>query len=465
MVGAPRQSEYHEWFEMKAPGPDALSAESLSAKPTWVESLPVWLAGAAAICPLVSVAASEILMGASIVALILTRRRWLIPPIALPFAIFIAWTLLSLFANGHAREGLPQIRKLYVYTMLFLVASAIQTVRQIRWIALGWTAAAALSSAWALNQFYNKVEDARDAHQDFYRSYVADRITGFMDHWLTFSNQMMMVLLIAAAILFFSADRRWTAWRGGPRLDIWIIAAGALISIAIILNETRSVWLATAVAGAYLIWFWKRWVLLAIPVLVAIAMLANPFELRERILSPLRPHGDVDSTAHRALLRSIGWRMIAAHPWIGVGPEEVSRQASRYMPPGELPSTTEYFGHLENDYIQYAAERGLPAMLALMWMIARAFYDFARGLIALRGRTSRSITPQPVTSRPSGSQLMNDSDGAGDAAWVLHGAIASILAMLIAGWFSWNLNTSTVLALFMAILGCGYATLQQLRSN
>ena len=40
-------------------------------------------------------------------------------------------------------------------------------------------------------------------------AYVADRITGFMDHWMTFSKQMMMALLMVGAMVFFSTDRRW----------------------------------------------------------------------------------------------------------------------------------------------------------------------------------------------------------------------------------------------------------------
>jgi len=50
--------------------------------------------------------------------------------------------------------------------------------------------------------------------------------------------------------------------------------------------------------------------------------------------------------------------MIKAHPWLGLGPEQVSRQIPNYLPagmPGLRPG--EYYGHLENDYVQYAAER------------------------------------------------------------------------------------------------------------
>ena len=169
----------------------------------------MYLAGAAAVCCVVSIAAFEILMGVTVIALIVARRSWRVPPFWLPLALFFGLTIVSLAACGQWRAGFPQVKKFYVYLMPFLILSAFRTARQLRWVALGWALAASLSSAWALNQFYNKWEDAQDAHVDFYKAYVGDRITGFMSHWMTFSGGMMMALLVIAALIFFSTDRRW----------------------------------------------------------------------------------------------------------------------------------------------------------------------------------------------------------------------------------------------------------------
>ena len=38
----------------------------------------------------------------------------------------------------------------------------------------------------------------------------------------------------------------------------------------------------------------------------------------------------------------------------------------------------------------------------------------------------------------------------------LHAATAVTIAMLASGFYSWNLNGSTVLAMFLTVLGCGY---------
>jgi putative inorganic carbon (HCO3(-)) transporter len=391
---------------------------------TWGVAL--YLAGAAAVTTLVSIRAFEILMAAALIALIVTRSKWRVPPIWLPLSLFLIGTLVSLLASGHFRDGLPQIRKFYVYLMLFLIASAVRTIQQVRWIALGWMLAAVLSSAWALEQFYGKYRAAESAHQNFYTSYVDARVTGFMGHWMTLSGELMMTLLIIGALAFFGRDRSFTPW---------LVLACIPIAAALALTWTRSMWLGTLFGGLYLIWFWKKWALAAVPVLIAALLIANPFDLRERAVSALAPHeGRTDSNAHRAELRRIGWEMIKAHPWLGVGPEQVWRQYQNYIQPDMLrPEASQYYGHLENDYLQYAAERGLPTALALFWMIAWAVFDFAR--------TLRRLPPDA------------------EERWMLHAAIAVIIGILVSGWFSWNLNNSEVLAMLLAVIGCGYVAL------
>src|ERR1051326_8282653 len=161
----------------------------------------VILAGGAAAATVVSIAAFEILMAATLLLLIILRRPLRLPPVWLPLALFLLGTVLSLALSGHAREGLPQIKKFYLYLMLLLVTTAFQRVSQLRGVALAWAAGASMSSLWAIRQFATKYRAAVQAHQDFYPSYVGQRITGFMDHWMTLSGQLMIVVLVIGALL------------------------------------------------------------------------------------------------------------------------------------------------------------------------------------------------------------------------------------------------------------------------
>ncbi len=385
----------------------------------------VFFAGAAAVSAVLSIVASEIFLGLALLALIFAGNWSKLPAtLVWPIAFWMFWTVVSLAVSGHFREGLPQIKKFIWFAMLAVVYYGLRQLRDIRWTVLAWTAAALASSLWGFVQFAHKYRAARAAHRDFYTAYVADRITGFMGHWMTFSGQMMMALMLAGALLLFSRERKW---------KIPVAAAAVPIAAGLFLAETRSMW-GGAVAGAvYLIWFsGRRWMILAIPVIAALLYLTNPFGVRERIISIEHPHGDLDSNEHRAVLRVIGAEMIRAHPLFGVGAEQVGKQYQRYIPssvPRPLP--TGYYGHLHNIYFHYAAERGLPALAALLWFLIGSLLEFARAL--------------------------HRAPAAADSRWVLHGAIAVIIAVMVGGYFEVNLGDSEVLAMFLAAVACGYS--------
>ncbi len=400
------------------------------------EQIPMWLAAAAAAATVISIAGFEILLGAALVAALLdkaVRKDWRWPPVLLPLSIWFALTLVSAAASGDARAAFPQFKKFYVYLMLFLVYSLLRTIAQVSGLVLAWIAGAALSSLWAFVQLAHKVRAARAAHQNFYYAYIDSRITGFMGHWMTFSGQMMIALMLAGALYFFSPRPRGSGWMQ------WLPAAGIVIAAALIAAFTRSMWLGTVAGGAYVLWMWRRAMVLSIPVLIGVVLLINPFAVRERAVSVFAPHGDTDSNEHRVVTRKIGWEMIKAHPWLGVGPEEVFKQYKNYIPasvPRPLP--TGYYGHLHNIYIHYAAERGVPAMLALMWMLGQALFDFARGLRGLAG----------------------GGRGRSEKGWVLQGAIGALIAVLVSGWYELNLGDSEVLGMVLAVIACGYVALK-----
>src|SRR5690349_15279804 len=327
----------------------------------------LYLAGAAAATTEISIAASQILLGLAILSLLLARAQWRWPAIGWPVVAWMGWTLVSLAASGHSRDGLPQVKKFYVWLMLFVVYSAVRTLPQIRVVTLAWAAGATLSALWGFGQF---VQMYRNTPQFFYFVYTnGNRITGFVDHWMTFSALLMMALLMSGAMLLFGKERHAR----------WLVPALAIIGAGILLSFTRSMWLGSVAGALWLLWWRKKWLVLAVPVLIGIVLLVNPMNVRERTLSAIRTQqGVLDSRAHRAALRRAGWEMIRAHPIVGVGPEQVGPQFMDYLP-ADLPHpfpTEWYKEHLHNIYVHYAAERGLPALAILLWLLGRALFDF-----------------------------------------------------------------------------------------
>ena len=372
---------------------------------------------------LFSIAVSQICLALAFAALLLSSENLRLPPIKLPLALFMAGTVISLLVSGHIRDGTPQIRKFFVLLVLLLVYSTFKKISEIRAVVLLWTLVATLSAVRSLFQFWEKYQQAAAQHSNFYDFYVGSRITGFMSHWMTFGGEEMIVLLMLASFLFFSRAPRWK--NAG-----WLCSL--ILVVSMVLGYTRSIFLLGFPIGLlYLLWFWHKWLVAAAPVAALLVFLVAPASLKERVISAFQPHGETDSNLHRAITRETGFAMIRAHPWWGLGPEQVGRQFEQWVPSDVArPLPEGWYGHLHNIYLEYAAERGIPTALILFWMIGKMLWDFAR---ALRGKLAAT-----------------------EARFVLHGAIAVILAILAEGFLEYNLGDSEVLTLFLAVAGFGY---------
>jgi O-antigen ligase len=385
-----------------------------------------YLTCGSAVSILFSIAVSQTLMALAFAAFLFSGLPFKLPPIKLPLALFMIGTVISLLASVDPRSGTPQIRKFFVFLILLLISSTFRRTAEVRGVVLAWSFVASLSALRSLFQFGQKYRESVEAHQNFYQYYVGERITGFMSHWMTFGGEEMVVLLMLAAFLFFSVTTKW-------KTAGWI--CGAILLLSLVLGMTRSIFLLGMPLGMlYLLWFWHRWLVVAVPV-AAVAVLLSVTPLRERAASILQPHGETDSNMHRTITRRTGLEMIKAHPLLGLGPEQVKAQFDRWVPadiPRPLPDG--WYGHLHNIYLQYAAERGIPTMLCMMWLIGKLLFDFIQ-------RLRRGVR--------------------GDERFILHGAIAVILAILAEGLLEYNLGDSEVLTMFLCVAAFGYVAIEE----
>jgi putative inorganic carbon (hco3(-)) transporter len=382
-----------------------------------------WLTFGSAVSILFSIAVSQSLLALALAALLLSGEKLRLPPIRVLLGLFILGTVLALAFSAHPKEGVPQIRKLYILLELVVVSSCLRDTRRLRWVFLTWAGFASITGIRGFVQFAQKLQQARELHQNDYSFYVGERITGFMSHWNTFSAQEMFALTMLVAFLFFSPAARKRMW-------VWIVCA-ALMAGAVLLAETRAVWIGTAIAILYLTWFWKRWMIAAAPVVMILAFFVAPPVIKDRFTSLLHPKG-VDSNTFRLVTWRTGLEMIKAHPFFGLGPEGPKYHFDEWVPadiPRPLP--VGWYGHLHNIYLQYAAERGIPTMLVLVTLLFKMLYDFWRAL--------RELPP-----------------GRSDERFLLHGAIAVILATLAEGFFEYNLGDSEVLTMFLVVVACAY---------
>ena len=392
---------------------------------TFQQRAPFWLTVAAITAALVSTAACSILIACALASLLFSNTELRLPPVKLPLAIFMAGTLVSLMLSDDRWGGRPAIRKFYLFLVLLLVTSTFKKLAEVRILVLWLTTAMTASALYGFVQFYTKYEEAQALHRVFYDYYTGSRITGFMSHWMTLGGEEMMVILMASAFIFFLPHER---------TRLLLVAAVGIVIASLLVGFTRSIWLGTAIGGVFLIWTWKRWWILALPLPILLLLFANPVGIGDRMQSIFRPHGDTDSNDFRVVCRRTGWEMIKAHPFFGLGPEQVKAQFDKYVPADiRRPLPTGWYGHLHNIYYHYAAERGIPTMLALMWLLGKMLYDFSTGLRKKHSALARTI---------------------------LLGCVAVTLSMLAEGYYENNIGDGEPLTLFLGIASCGYLALR-----
>lgn len=383
-----------------------------------------YLACSSAVAALLSIAVCQTLLALSLAALLLSGEKLRMPPIKLPLGLFLLGTVAAVALSQDPAAGRPQIRKFFVFLAIPVMCSLLRRTEDATRLVMVWTGVGMVSAVKSLAQFYQKMEQSRIMGFHFYQHYIADRTTGFMSHWMTFGGQMMILLAMLLAFLFFSPMRKRALW-------FWPLCA-AVIGVALVLNFTRGIWLAAAAVVLYLLWFWRKPFVLIVPAALALTVWLGPSSIRERFDSFIHPRGQLDSNLHRVITWRTGVRMIQAHPWFGLGPEVVNARFKDYLPPdAPNPLPSGWYGHLHNIYLQYAAERGIPTLLVLLWLLGKILWDFL-------------------------SVLRRLPAGLDNRRFLLHGAIATTLGILVTGFFEYNLGDSEILLMFLVVVSLGY---------
>jgi O-antigen ligase len=384
---------------------------------------------------LISLAATQAFLALSVFCYVVhlfrkkagTGRKILFPPVKLPIAIFCLWTLVSMFFAEDPATGGFVIRKLVLFVILLVALNVVQSLRHLEYLFLGLFIEAGLAGLLSVAQFVREYLHVRALYpQRIYAHMMLTRITGFMGHWMNFSGQQMLVFISLAALLLV-ADARRKDSNSAPiskmkRTPGWILLAA--IGLSIFLSFTRGVWLGCFVGVVYLVarrfprWLW------VLPVLVVVGYFVSPRMIRERVNQALHPSSD-RSVSIRFEMWHAGWEMIKRHPWVGVGPNNVPEVYPLYLPPGKTPEIG-YHDHLHDNFIQLAAERGLPCLAAWLWLMG------ALGWHTLRIRRKLRAVSQGI--------------------WIADAAFAGWLAFLTEGFFEFNFGTSPVLMVFLFLV-------------
>jgi putative inorganic carbon (hco3(-)) transporter len=306
------------------------------------------------------------------------------------------------------------VRKFVLFTMGLLAANLVSTPWRARMSVRVLLSIAAATSVYGLVQFivaYFRFRSTQDLADD---PTVLARITGFMGHWMTFSSEQLLVWCAAVPAMLILGRR-------------WMIPLG-IVGASLVLTFTRSVWLG-ALAGFLAVAFLlprKLVIGVALPVALVAAGASGlifhrlAFSFQQQQFAP-----DSD----RIKLFFGGVSMIKDHPLFGVGPERIHSEFPHYYRGTNLPN---YYGHLENNIVQLAAERGLLCLGTFLWFV----FELYASLI----------------------QMLKVSES--DTRWVVLSALSALTGFLISGFFSYNFGDSEVLLLLLFIVSLPYGVIR-----
>jgi O-antigen ligase len=249
--------------------------------------------------------------------------------------------------------------------------------------------------------------------------------------YMTYSGQLMLVACTAAGrILFRNSDRTWAA----------LVMPALVAALAVTLS--RNAWVGAA-AGIGLLLLIRDFRLIALlPVAAVVFIAVAPAPLADRVYSSFRlnafrhdsatTEASLESNRDRLAMIRSGLRIIKDDPLTGVGPDMVIQVYPQYRDPHAVKQSNP---HLHNVPVQIAAERGLPALALWLWFVYTLIADFVR-----RRKT---------TTVPS----------------ITMAALASVVAMVMAGMFEYNFGDSEFLMLFLLLVVLPYAVDREASSD
>src|ERR1700684_619218 len=112
-----------------------------------------WLAFASSVAIVIGIAPSQILLGMSFAALLLSGEKLRLPPIKLPLGLFLLGTLIAVALSGNALAGFPQVKKIYVFSQPLVAYTLLRGTKIANWLVLTWAGSGAASALLGVYKF------------------------------------------------------------------------------------------------------------------------------------------------------------------------------------------------------------------------------------------------------------------------------------------------------------------------
>ncbi len=420
----------------------------------------VALLATAAACATVSVFAAQVgLALVGLVHLIRTIRRetrGFALPIDAAVGAFAIWTFMSAAFAPSPIGAHESAKKLVLFLLLYFAAEALRS-EECRELLLDAMLIGGLALATlAVLQYAFLGYDTMDT-----------RPRSFLGHYMTASGVITILLIVAAeriltmprplevsrrslglcaavmavaglvmfaylagvvpteverlailAVALIAGRRGWQgrAWPDPSLSNALALMIAPIGGLALILSRTRSAWIGVVTGLAVLAWMKKPRLLLFLPGVLGLALLLSPRTIIDRLTVT-----DA-SSRDRYYMWQAGLDMIMDKPIFGQGTGMILEVYPKFRWQGAPNPNAP---HLHNNFIQIAAERGLPCLVFLGWIL------FLLGREAWRVRGSSRTGPL---------------------------VLAALSATLASGMFEYTLGDSEVLMLILLLSALPFST-------
>ncbi|HKP37777.1 MAG TPA: O-antigen ligase family protein [Pyrinomonadaceae bacterium] len=251
------------------------------------------------------------------------------------------------------------------------------------------------------------------------------RATGFFGQWTTYGEALQLLGSLVFGLLVALPQKR-SKW--GALLLLALAAVGG----ALILTVMRASWLAFMFSVIVIAIAGLRWrSLLVIGACALPLVLVGLFVLQQKRNVGFFDAKD-DSILWRQAVQREGFQLLVSSPrhlLVGIGMDSLK---SHWRAWGMFDQGRRPWGHMHSDYLQIALERGVPALIA--WLVLMALYG--RTLWRLRKRI------------PAENWIEKG---------IVLGALGGLVGFLISGIVHYNWGDSEVVMIFYLIMGLSLA--------
>jgi O-antigen ligase len=193
------------------------------------------------------------------------------------------------------------------------------------------------------------------------------RAQGFFYSYIPFSEVLMLMAVLAFGLCVSFAKAR-KATSGLLWAAIFLILFATLVS-----TETRAAVAAVLLLGAAMVWLVAAWRVRVASVVILILLFAAGSAWFRSERAGIGWLGRRDAgTDYRLLMWKDGVRLAMEHPLVGIGMDTVERRG-RELHIAAYEKYPNLKSHFHSTYVQIAAECGLPALAAWLWLMAAIF--------------------------------------------------------------------------------------------